>query len=208
MPGMTRLHRYEHRDVARAKRLLAEAGYANGFKTTLYGWTVEPGPRMLTMMQEQLADAGIHADLDLGETVGYTSMAADTTNRVAFGIYSWNADYVDPSNFFSTLLDGRRITPSNNNDLSMFDDAATDALMDRASAEVEPVKRAALWKQVDERIMDLAPVAVFLHQLESRFWSPRVGGWYRHVTRILKIEDLYVKAPSATHARPGVTASR
>lgn len=208
MPGMTPLHRYEHRDVARAKRLLAEAGYPNGFKTTLYGWTVEPGPRMLTMMQEQLADAGIHVDLDLGETVGYTSMAADTTNRVALGIYSWNADYVDPSNFFSTLLDGRRITPANNNDLSMFDDAATDALMDRAAAEAEPVRRAAYWKQVDERIMDLAPVAVFLHQLESRFWSPRVGGWYRHVTRILKIEDLYVKAPSPAPARPGVTASR
>lgn len=200
MPGMTRLHRYPKRDVALAKRLLAEAGFPNGFKTTLYGWTTEPGPRMLTMIQQELAEAGIRVELDLGETAGYTSMAQDTTNRVAFGIYAWNADYVDPSNFFGVLMDGRRITPTNNNDLSLFDDPATNALMDRASAETDPVKRAALWTEVDSRIMDLAPVAVFLHQLESRLWSPRVGGWYRHITRIVKLEDLYVKSP--TGAKP------
>ncbi len=205
MPGMTRLHRYQRRDVARAKRLLAEAGFPNGFRATLYGWTVEPGPRMLTMMQQELAEIGIHVELDLGETVGYTSMAQDTTNRVAFGLYSWNADYVDPSNFFSTLLDGRRITATNNNDLSMFDDRVVDAMMDRASAESDPAKRAALWTDVDRRILDLAPVAPFLHQLESRFWSPRVGGWYRHITRIVKLEALYVKTPSPR--RPATTTA-
>lgn len=204
MPGATRLGRYRPRDVARAKRLLAEAGFPNGFKTRLYGWTAEPGPRMLAMIQQQLADAGITAELDVGETVGYTSMAADTSNRVPLGIYSWNADYVDPSNFFGVLLDGRRITPTNNNNLSMFDDAATHALMDQAGAEADPARRAVLWTQVDERVMDLAPVAPFLHQYESRFWGPRIGGWYRHVTRIVKLEELYVK--EAAPAR--VTAAR
>lgn len=216
MPGMARLHRYQPRDVARARRLLAEAGYANGFRTTLYGWTVEPGPRTLTMIQQELAEVGIRVDLDLGETAGYTAMAQDTSNRVPFGLYSWNADYVDPSNFFSVLLDGRRITPTNNNNLSMWNDPAVNALMDRASAESDPVKRAALWTEVDSRVMDEAPVAVFLHQLECRFWSPRVGGWYRHITRILKIEDLYVKtapvrsggATASTAAGPGSPSNR
>src|SRR5262249_41874406 len=64
MPGATPLHAYEHPDLARARRLLAEAGYPHGFSTTLYGWTIEPGPRELTVVQQQLAEIGIHARLD------------------------------------------------------------------------------------------------------------------------------------------------
>jgi hypothetical protein len=42
--------------------------------------------------------------------------------------------------------------------------------------------------------MDLAPVVPTLHLYEARLYSPRLGGWYRHITRILKLEDLYVKS--------------
>ena len=195
MPGAKRLGRYMPRDVARARQLLAEAGYPNGFKTRLYGWTVEPGPRLLQVIQQQLAEVGIEAVLDLGETAGYTSMAQDTSNHIAFGIYSWFADYVDPSNFLDVLFNGRRITPTNNLNLSMLDDPETNALIEAALPVMDPAERAERWNRVNERIMDLAPVATTIHQLESRLWSPRVGGWYRHITRILKIESLYVKKP-------------
>ena len=43
--------------------------------------------------------------------------------------------------------------------------------------------------------MDAAPVAPTIHAFESRLYAPRLGGWYRHVTRILKIESLYMKVP-------------
>ena len=43
--------------------------------------------------------------------------------------------------------------------------------------------------------MDLAPVAPLIHHYESRLYSARLGGWSRHVSRILKIDRLYVKAP-------------
>jgi len=196
MPGCTPLGRYMPRNVALAKKLLAEAGYPNGFKTRLCGWTIEPGPRLMEVIQQQLADVGIDAELDLSETVGYTAMAQDTSNHVAFGIYSWFADYVDPSDFLEVLFSGRRITPTQNENLSMLDDPETNAMIDRALAEADPARRSALWTRVDERIMDLAPVALTQHQLESRLWGPRVGGWYRHITRILKLEALYVKRPT------------
>jgi len=53
---------------------------------------------------------------------------------------------------------------------------------------------------VDERVMDEAPVATLVHNYESRLYAPRLGGWYRHITRILRLEDLYLKAP-----RPGAS---
>jgi len=35
-----------------------------------------------------------------------------------------------------------------------------------------------------------------VHLFESRLYGPRLGGWYRHITRILKLEDLYLKTPA------------
>jgi peptide/nickel transport system substrate-binding protein len=197
MPGAAPLGRYMPRDVERARRLLREAGYPDGIRVRLHGWTLQPGPRLLEIVQRQLADAGIEAELDLGEVVGYTSMAGDTANRVAFGLYAWNADYVDPSNFYDVLLNGRRITPVNNLNLGMFDDPQVNAWIAEAMATADTARRAALWQEVGDRVMDLAPGAMMIHQFESRLWSPRGGGWYRHITRILKLESLFVKTPSA-----------
>jgi peptide/nickel transport system substrate-binding protein/oligopeptide transport system substrate-binding protein len=197
MPGLSPLGRYLEPDPARARKLLAEAGYPNGFSTRLYGYTTEPVPRLLTIVQQQLSDIGIKVELDLGEAVGYTSMAQDTSRHIAFGYYAWTADYVDPSNFFDTLLNGHRIAALNNNNLSLFDDPWVNAHIERAMAETDDSTRARLWRAVGERVMDEAPVVPLLHYHESRLYSARLGGWYRHITRILKIEDLYLKEPRA-----------
>jgi ABC-type transport system substrate-binding protein len=195
MPGAVALHRYLGPDRARARALLRAAGYPDGFSTTLYGWTVEPGPRELTIVQEQLAEVGIRARLDLGETAGYTALAGDTTRHVPFGIYGWYADYVDPSNFFDPLLNGHRIIPQFNNNLSLYDRPAINAAIERAMVTADDSARIALYRDLDRRIMDDVPVVPMIHLLESRLYGLRVGGWYRHITRGLKLEDLYLKSP-------------
>ncbi len=201
MPGAVRLGHYDGPDRERARRLLREAGYPNGLHTRLYGWTTEPGPREMALIQQQLAEVGIRVDLDLGETAGYTSMAGVVANHVPFGRYAWTADYLEPSNFFDVLLNGKRIQPVNNLDMSMFDDAVVNRWIAQAMASNVDTARARLWRQIDERVMDLAPVAPLLHLYEDRLYSPRIGGWYRHITRILKIESLYLKSPAPALAR-------
>jgi len=199
MPGARRLGRYlgpdGGPDVVRARKLLREAGYPDGFKTKLYGMTPEPVPRMLTLVQQELEDVGIHAELDMGEAVAYTSMAQNVSNHVAFGYFGWYADYVDPSNFFDVLLNGQRIQPTNNLDLSMYDDPVTNTMIAGAMASTDDSTRARRWREIDERVMEAAPVALLVHRYDDRLYAPRLGGWYRHITRILKIDRLYVKQP-------------
>jgi ABC-type transport system substrate-binding protein len=165
----------------------------------LYGWTTEPGTREMALIQQQLADVGIRVDLDLGEAAGYTSMAGRVANRIPFGRYAWTADYLDASNFFDVLLNGKRIQPVNNLDLSLFDDAVVNRWIAQAMASAVDSTRTRLWRQIDVRVMDLAPIAPLIHLYEDRLYSPRLGGWYRHVTRILKIDRLYLK-PAPTRA--------
>jgi ABC-type transport system substrate-binding protein len=197
MPGVKRLRRYDGPDTARARALLRAAGYPNGFATTLYGYMFEPSPRELALIQQQLAAVGIRARLDLGETAGYTSMAGDTTRHIPFGIYSWYADYVDPSNFFDTLLNGHRIEPRHNQNLGLFDDPWVNAAIERAMTIQDDQARALAYTEIDQRVMDLAPVVPTIHIHDSRLYSPRLGGWYRHITHILNLEDLYLKQPLA-----------
>ena len=132
-------------------------------------------------------------------------MAQDTSRHIAFGIYQWTADYPDPSNFFDTLLNGRRIAALYNNDLSLFDDSRVNEAIERAMATADDSLRARRWTDVDRAVMEQAPVVVLTHPYEARLYAPRLGGWYRHITRILKLEDLYVKP---TPPPPALAAAR
>jgi peptide/nickel transport system substrate-binding protein len=195
MPGAVALQKYQGPDTARARALLRAAGYPNGIDVTLHGFTTEPSSREAAVVQQNLADAGIRAKLALSEAVAYTSFAEDTTNHVAFGQYGWFADYLDPSNFFDTLFNGHHILPIHNTNLSLYDNPDVNARIERAMTTADDSLRAREWTEVDRRIMDDAVVCPTVHTLTSRLYSPRVGGWYHHVTRLLKIEGLYLKRP-------------
>jgi len=208
MPGVEPLHMYEGPDLERARRLLTEAGYPNGFRTKLYGYTAEPTPREVAIVQQQLAQVGIECELDLGEAVGYTSMAGDTSKRIPFGYYAWTADYVDPSNFIDVIMNGLRITPKQNLNLSLFNDPDVNAMIHHAMRERDDSTRTAMWNRLDRVIMERAPVVPLHHQLESRLYGPALGGWYRHITRILKLEQLYMKQPAAQAPREARGAAR
>ena len=195
MPGARPIGAYAGPDTARARALLREAGYPNGFATTLYSYTTDPQPREASILQQNLADIGIRARIDLSEAAGYSAFAGDTSNHVPLGVYGWYADYPDPSNFFGPLLDGARIRPILNNNLSMFDDRAVNARFDRAMATTDDSARAVIWRQMDSLVMAAAPLAPTVHPLETRVFSPRLGGWYHHITRLLKIDRLYIKEP-------------
>jgi peptide/nickel transport system substrate-binding protein/oligopeptide transport system substrate-binding protein len=207
MPGVEPLHMYEGPDLERARALLAEAGFPNGFKTKLYGYTAEPTPRELAIVQQQLAGIGIEAELDLGEAAGYTSMAGDTSKHIPFGYYAWTADYVDPSNFIDVLLNGKRITPKQNLNLALFDVPEVNAMIEAALRERDDSTRTRMWNRIDREIMERAPVATLHHQLESRLYGAALGGWYRHITRILKLEQLYLKSPLPVSAARGSGAT-
>ena len=194
MPGAQALERYLDRDVARAAACSARPVTRSGFSTKLYGWTTEPGPardgdraaaargRRASTSSSTCPRPRLHVD-----GAGHQPPHSVRHLRLVRGLRR-------PSNFFDTLLNGRRITERFNNDLSLFDDADVNDLIERAMATRDDSTRTRIWQEVDRQVMDRAPVVPMIHIYESRLYSPRLGGWYRHVTRILKLESLYLKS--------------
>ena len=68
---------YPERNVAEARRLLAEAGFANGFKTTLACLNDSDKLTMAQVIQSNLADVGIDAEINSHESGAFWVLGSE-----------------------------------------------------------------------------------------------------------------------------------
>ena len=97
---------YPH-DPDAAKKLLAEAGYPNGFQMELWAMPVSRpynpnARRMAELMQADLAKIGVQAKIVTYEWGEYLKRVRQGDHQTA--LLGWSADIGDPDNFFYVLL--------------------------------------------------------------------------------------------------------
>jgi len=141
------------RDVDKAKKLLAEAGYPDGFKITLTTQQISPVPAMATIMKEQLAEIGVTVDIQLVPSDVYYG-ADNLWLECDFGITDW----------------GARAAPQNYMDLaytckakwneSHWCDPEIEELSAAAANEVDRAKRAEIYKKIQQIFIDRGPVLI------------------------------------------------
>ena len=101
----------------RAKELLAEAGYENGFTTTLWAMPVQrpymPNARKAAeIIQAAWADVGVTAEIVTYEWGTYVKNAKDGLHDAL--MLGWSSDNGDPDNFFNALLSCSALKAKNN----------------------------------------------------------------------------------------------
>jgi peptide/nickel transport system substrate-binding protein len=169
-------------DVAKAKQLLAEAGYPNGLTLTYVGPDSGQGDQVNVVAQSALARAGIKLKITrLGGSKVYTDQLGLPAKRAQhqIGQAAWCFDYPGDGtrSFMVPLLDGRSIQPAQNNNYAEYNNPKVNAMIDQALAEPDRDKRAALWNQVDRQAMADAVWAPFLYDKTQLFWSARLRNW-------------------------------
>ena len=65
----------------RRKKLLAEAGFADGFATEIYAMNVDPNPRIAQAIQQDLAAVGIKAEVKSLAQAEVISAGGNTARR-------------------------------------------------------------------------------------------------------------------------------
>jgi peptide/nickel transport system substrate-binding protein len=70
-----------------------------------------------------------------------------------------------------------RLDPAVSGNFSEYHSPAVNRLIDRALAEPDRGRRAAMWSQLDQRIMQDAPLVPLLWVNSSFEWASRVHGW-------------------------------
>jgi peptide/nickel transport system substrate-binding protein len=97
-------------DPDRARELLAEAGYPDGFDTTIAyrdvvrSYLPEPGV-VAQDLQAQLAEVGINIEIEVMESGAFLD-AADRGELTGFHMLGWGADYPDQTNFLDFHFGG------------------------------------------------------------------------------------------------------
>jgi dipeptide transport system substrate-binding protein len=146
---------YPH-DPAAAKKLLAEAGYPNGFETDLWAMPVQrpynpDAKRIGEMMQADLAKIGVKAKIVTYEWGEYLKrVRAGEQSMAQLG---WTGDNGDPDNFFTPLAScaaAKSSTPR-------WCDKDFDALISKAATVTDQAERGKLYKQAQVIMHDQAP---------------------------------------------------
>ena len=169
-------------DPIAAKALLSQAGYPNGVTLTYVGPSTGKGQAALSVLQTSLAHAGIRLEYKLydGYKVYTDSLQLQSKkNEHQIGLARWCPDV--PGNgarsFIGVLLDGRKITPTANNNYGDYNNPAVNAMIDQAYATDDPARRNNLWGEIDRKIMEDAPWVPLIDERQTYFWSSRVKQW-------------------------------
>jgi len=148
------LRPYRH-DPDAARRLLAEAGYPNGFSTELWAMPVSRpyvpnGRRAAAMIQADWAKVGVRARIVTYEWGEYLKRTRDGDAPVAMLGDIW--DYPDPS---EVMLEFVCHAPAN---AAHFCDPAYDAAVQRANVVTDQPERARLYQQAQQAMYRAVPL--------------------------------------------------
>lgn len=160
----------------KAKALLAEAGYPDGFKTTI--WTNDNPLRMqiAEMFQADLAEIGVDVEVLV---VPWATYLEDTAaGKHDMFVLGWVTVTADPDYGLYSLFHSSQFGDPGNR--SFYANERVDELLDLGRTEGDPEKRAAIYAEAQELIVDEAPWAFLIATMEVNGMRDNIEGFVAH----------------------------
>ena len=161
------------RDPDAARRLLAEAGYPDGRgfpAVEAITFTSDQNQKVLEALQQMW-----QRELGIAVTIApkEKNVWIADERRLAYqlSLARWIADYADPIAFLELFL------ADSGNNATGWSDPRFDQLLRNASAEAEPARRNALYREAEERLLEACPAAPLYHGARTYLADPSVHGW-------------------------------
>jgi peptide/nickel transport system substrate-binding protein len=150
---------------AEAKKLLAEAGYPNGFKTTLKNRNVKlPYQDWAVFVIQEWRKIGIEVENRPLETAAWFADLRDT-GSFELGVAPTVEFMDDPDQFLNRYTTG---APAN---YGRFSDPAIDDLFSRQARATDPTERKKLVIELQKRVLEQA------YYMPGLWWTRRVVHW-------------------------------
>lgn len=169
-------------DPEKARRLLAEAGFPNGkgFPEIVLHTTV--GYRnLIEYIQGELAHIGITARVEVVQ--GSSLRELVSKNGVNFFYGTWLADYPDGENFMSVFYSKNKVPYGPN--YTSFNNKQFDALFEQAYHVKDNAKRYALYRQMDNVVMQESPVVVLYYDKLVNLYQNNITGYSNNAQNLL-----------------------
>jgi peptide/nickel transport system substrate-binding protein len=160
-------------DPVLAKQLIAESGVPTPVKLTFNFADTPTGQKNAAIVIDSLGKAGIQvtpAPLERGK---YYSIIPDPTIAGDFGGNGWGADWPNASTVIAPLF-----TLKGGWDVSQVDDAAFNAKVDAAIAELDRAKQSADWQALNKEAMQNVWVIPTFFELTQRLAGTKIAPVY------------------------------
>jgi len=171
-------------DPARARELLVEAGYGDGFDTELWAmpdprpYMPQPG-KIAQAIQANLAEVGIHADIVQWEWGTYLDKVQKGEHPMC--LLGWTGDNGDPDNFLYVLLD-KDATEIPAQNVAFYRSDELHELLVAARRTVDQAARIDLYRSAQEVIHRDVPWVPLVHATQTMAFHKKVSGFRLHPT--------------------------
>ncbi|MBI2910225.1 MAG: ABC transporter substrate-binding protein [Chloroflexi bacterium] len=174
-------------DIAEAKRLISEAGYAGGIKMTVLTRNLQQLERASLSVKDQLAQIGI--DLTVSVRDSATTFDLLYKRNYDIAVFSGSASFDDPDQVFGQqFISG---VPRNFSDIT---DERIDKWFDEQARTLDPVRRRQTVFEMQRRMHDLVPASILYwatydlgHWKEVRNFKPGIG-----ISNNVKLQDVWL----------------
>ncbi|GAA3557558.1 ABC transporter substrate-binding protein [Nonomuraea rosea] len=165
-------------NVETAKKLLADAGLANGFSLTL---DTRPVPKMQAVavaIQEALKQVNIDVKIKNIDTSTFYEVIGTPAQQHDAAITGWCPDWASGATFLPPLFDGRNITAKGNQNLAQINDKAINAKIDEIAAIPDVEQANAAYGELDKTIMEQAPMVPLAYEKVVTITGSNIAGAY------------------------------
>jgi len=166
---------YPKRDVAKAKQLLADAGYPDGFSVTMkvgsaFAYQVQAGE----VVKQHLADVGINVHLQgLESAVFFDALGQHDFDMTLVG---W-VGFVDPDEWMWNLFHSQGKWNQ-----QQYENAELDKLLDAGRTTLDRAERKEIYRRAQEIVVNDAPMVFLYVNDQTSAWRRRVHGYRVHPT--------------------------
>ena len=161
-------------DIDRARELMAEAGYADGFETDVW---LNEGNAMradaATMIQAQLRALNIETTINIYEWA--TLLPATQDGEHEMSIMGWTTATGDPDYGLYPLYHSDAIGGGDNR--TFTDDPRVDELLERGRSETNEAERMRIYGELQEVLMEILPIVPLWQSAELHATRDNIHGF-------------------------------
>ncbi|MFS0750535.1 glutathione ABC transporter substrate-binding protein [Oceanobacillus sp. 1P07AA] len=172
-------------NVEEAKELLAEAGYKDGFETTVIAYDTTTSD-IATVIQSNLQQIGIQVEIQMTEIGNYLEVTGNGGADMfvgSWGTVTLDADY----GLYPMFHSANAGSPGNR---SFYANEEVDDLLEKARQEGNDEKRLELYQEAQQIIINEAPIVPLYHSVLLAGLRDEVQGFYQFPSSFPYLRDV------------------
>ena len=161
-------------NIEKAKELLAEAGYPNGFDIVLN--VNEDNQRVDTavVIQDNLKAIGINVQIKTYQWASYVAFVENPSQEKGMFLMAWNIAHDDPDELLYPLYHSSQIDTHTN--VVFYKNEDFDSLISKARETIDKEKRIDLYKKAQDIIQEDLPHYAILYPMQNFAYKKNIKG--------------------------------